>query len=291
MARSSLRLLLLALVSVFLLTCSSGPTVEIVRDRWGIPHIFADDENSGFFGLGYVSAEDRILQMDNWRRRASGRLAEVFGEGSIETDRKFRVAGMLRHANEAFEASSDEMKGWLRAYAAGVNAWIAEHPEVVERRFGPLGVRPEPWTAADPLLSILAVADLFDQLFDEGAVNNYRQYNELVRKVGVRKALEARAMAIDEEFVTVPESEMAKDKKVYNRLKAREHTPAFLRKDAGGETLKFSHAWVLGGGRTTTAKPILESEPRISVTNPSFWYEYHLSAGRFDARGISMPNV
>ncbi len=290
MARSSLRLVP-ALVCVFLVSCKSSPTVEIIRDQWGVPHIFAGDENAGFFGIGYVSAEDRILQMEIWRRRASGRLAETFGSDYLEHDRKFRVAGLLRHANQAFEASSDEMKDWLRAYAAGVNAWIVEHPDIVKRRFAPLGVEPAPWTAADPLLSILAVADLFDKLFDEGAINNYRQYHELVAKVGERKALEARAMTIDEEFVTVPESEMAKDAEVYDRLKARQRTPAFLRRDSSGETLKFSHAWVLGGGRTTTGKPILESEPRITVTNPSIWYEYHLNAGRFDARGISMPGV
>ena len=286
-----LRLLLAAILVFACAACNSAPTAEIVRDQWGIPHIFADDENAGFFGLGYVSAEDRILQMEIWRRRASGRMAETFGEDYIEHDRQFRVAGLLHHANEAFEASSEEMQGWLRSYAAGVNAWVDGHPDVVKRRFAPLGIQPEPWTGADPLLSILGVADLFDRLFDEGAVANYREYNELVEQLGEQGALEARAMAIDEEFVTVPESEMAKDTAVYARLKSRERTPAFLRKDASGETVKFSHAWVLGGDRTTTGKPILESEPRITVTNPSIWYEYHLSAGRFDARGISMPGV
>ena len=285
------RALLAAILALACLGCNSTPTAEIVRDQWGVPHIFAADENAGFFGLGYVSAEDRILQMEIWRRRASGRMAETFGKDYIEHDRKFRVAGMLRHANEAFEASSEEMQGWLRSYSAGVNAWIDGHPDVVKRRFAPLGIEPEPWTGADPLLSILGVADLFDRLFDEGAVANYREYNELVEKLGEQGALEARAMAIDEEFVAVPESEMAKDKEVYTRLKARQRTPAFLRKDASAETVKFSHAWVLGGERTTTGKPILESEPRITVTNPSIWYEYHLSAGRFDARGISMPGV
>jgi len=279
------------LLALAVLSCNAAPEVEIIRDEWGIPHIFAENENAGFFGLGYVSAEDRILQMEIWRRRASGRLAETFGPNHLEHDRKFRVAGLLRHANESFEASSEEMKGWLRSYAAGVNAWIAEHPEVVKRRFASLSIEPAPWTAADPLLSMLAVADLFDKLFDEGAVTNYRQYVELVEKFGETKALEARAITIDEEFVAVPESEMAKDTEVYARLKARERTPAFLRRDSSGETLKFSHAWVLGGDRSATGKPILESEPRISVTNPSFWYEYHLSAGRFDARGISMPGV
>ena len=285
------RALLAAILALACLACSSAPTAEVVRDQWGVPHIFAADENAGFFGLGYVSAEDRILQMEIWRRRASGRMAETFGEDYIEHDRKFRVAGLLRHANEAFEASSEELKGWLRSYAAGVNAWIAENPEATKRRFASLGIEPEPWTGADPLLSILAVADLFDRLFDEGAINNYREYNELVEELGEQGALEARAMAIDEEFVAVPEPEMAKDTEVYARLKARQRTPAFLRTDASGETVKFSHAWVLGGERTTTGKPILESEPRITVTNPSIWYEYHLSAGRFDARGISMPGV
>ena len=98
------RLLLVAL----LLVVFAGPvlaqqgTVEIVRDQWGVPHVFAEREADAFFGLGYACAEDRLMQMELLRRRARGRLAELFGAKFVDSDRKFRIAGISRYCAQAF---------------------------------------------------------------------------------------------------------------------------------------------------------------------------------------------
>jgi len=87
----------LALVGGQAAESAKAGEAEVIRDAWGVPHVFAKREVDGFFGLGYVCAEDRRLQMELFRRRAHGRLAEVFGEKFVDTDRRFRVAGLGRY--------------------------------------------------------------------------------------------------------------------------------------------------------------------------------------------------
>jgi penicillin amidase len=280
------KLLLLFLIS---LAAGVGGHVEILRDRWGAAHIYAGDEMAGFYGAGWACAQDRILQMDLFRRRAAGRLAELFGEAQLNSDRKFRMAGMARHCREAFGALPPYMRDWLRAYAAGVNAWMRANPETVRRRFASLGTVPDPWTPADSLLAFMATADLFDKLYDEQPVQAYRELRKLAAEVGEAEALRMRGMVLDDEAAIVPETEMAKDREAYRRLKARAPVLGFVFRPSGTGEPRFSHAWTVSGARSTTGKPILESDPQVPVTNPPWWYEYHLSAGTFDVRGISLP--
>ena len=88
----------------------------------------------------------------------------------------------------------------------------------------------------------------------------------------------------------VSEAEMAKDKAVYERLKRHPRMPGFnLRPAVGEEPRKMSHAWAVGGGKSTTGKPILESDPQLPLSSPPFFHEFHLAAGRIDARGLGIP--
>ncbi len=97
--------------------------MEVFRDRWGVPHIYARSAPDLFFAQGYVHAQDRLWQMDLQRRVGSGRLSELMGEMTLEVDRFFRVVGLKRAAEAEFEAMDDEMRGVLEAYAAGINAY------------------------------------------------------------------------------------------------------------------------------------------------------------------------
>ena len=195
-------------------------SVEVIRDRWGIPHIYAEREADAFFGAGYAAAEDRLLQMDLLRRRARGRLSEVFGRDTLASDRKFRVAQVGRYCTEAATDLPDETKAYLRAYAAGVNAYMARNPDRVARRFARLGAMPAPWTDGDCICAWMGVAEVFDRLYDEGAVTSYREFQQLAATLGEEEALKQRGMILDDAAAVVPESEMAKDAAVYARLKA-----------------------------------------------------------------------
>jgi len=262
--------------------------VELIRDHWGVPHVFAQREADAFFGLGYACAEDRLLQMELLRRRATGRLAEVFGAERVDSDRKFRIGGVARDCAGAFDNLPKEMQDYLRSYAAGVNTWAKSHPDRVRQRFAPLGVVPQPWTPSDCLAAWMAVAELFDSFVNESAINAYRDFQDLAAEIGETEALKRRTVVIDDAAAVVPESQMARDKEIYARLKATKRIPGFAPHAAEWEPLRFSHAWAVDGTRSTTGKPILESDPQTPVNNPAIWYEFHLCAGRYDVRGIGV---
>jgi penicillin amidase len=266
----------------------ANSAVEVIRDKWGVPHIFADSEPDGFYALGYVTTEDRILQMELFRRRANGRLAELFGKDWVASDRKFRVAGIPRYCAEAAANLPVEARAYLRAYAAGVNAFVRRNPDTVARRFVGLGITPESWTEGDCVCAWMAVGEVFDRLFDEGAINSYHDFRQLAAELGEEEALKQRGIVIDDAAAIVPESEMAKEAEIYERLKSRPPIPGFGFTSFPDEMLRFSHAWAVGGARSVTGKPVLESDPQTSVNNPPLWYEFHLSAGRFDVRGIGV---
>ncbi|MHC4606312.1 MAG: penicillin acylase family protein [Planctomycetota bacterium] len=283
--RTTIRLLAVVFAAV-LVTCAELPepapapalppgTVEIVRDTWGVPHVFASNESDGFFALGCAMAEDRIVQMDLLRRRAYGRLAEIFGAAFVESDRKFRIAGIQRYCADAFANLPEPMQENLRALAAGVNAWTAAHPEDVKRRFEPLGITPDDWRPADCIATWIGMCEIFDRLYDENAVR-------MLKNPSDRKRL------VDDDAAIVPESEMAKDRATYERLKKMEPVPGARLEPLEDNPLRFSHAWAVGGAKSTTGKPILESDPQTPVNNPALWYEFHLAAGRYDVRGIGV---
>ncbi len=267
-----------------------GGQVELLRDPWGTPHVFAEAESDGFFGLGYAAAEDRLLQMELIRRRAGGRLAEVFGPEWVDRDREARIAGHGPYAARAFARLPRRWQDALRAYASGVNAWRAEHPEVVARRFRPLGIQPAPWAAEDCLLAARGILALGSP-FGDGPVEEYHRFRDLVARVGESEARRPSDLVVDEGAAIVTEADMAKDPEAYRRLKARPRMAGFHLRSAGGaeEGRKMSHAWAVSGRRSTTGKPILESDPQLPLSSPPFFYEFHLAAGRIDARGLGIP--
>jgi penicillin amidase len=290
--RSALATLLVSatLFGQALHSATAAPTVELLRDPWGTPHVFAVTEADGFFGLGYATAEDRLLQMELIRRKAAGRLAEVFGPDWVDADREARIAGHAVYAPRAFAKLPARWQEALRAYAAGVNAWCEAHPDAVARRFKALGIEPEPWTPSDCLLAARGILSLGSP-FNAGPVEDYHRFSELVAQVGEAEALRQSSLVIDDSAAIVSEADMAKDEAVYQRLKQRPRMPGFNLHPAGGgdEGRKMSHAWAVSGRKSTTGKPILESDPQLPLSSPPFLYEFHLTAGKIDARGVGVP--
>ena len=286
------RVLLVALIAVVGIVAAAQAAqaeVEVVRDRWGVPHVFAANEADGFFAVGYTCAQDRLVQMELLRRRAYGRLAELFGPKYVESDRKFRVAGVQQYCAAAVGRLPDEMRAYLKAYAAGVNAYIKANPAEVTKRFAVVGAAPAPWTPADCIATWLSMSVLFDRTYNESHVGAYFELQRLIMALGETEALKRRKVQVDDAAAIVPESEMAKNKDAYKRLKAAKRIPGYLRVGEKDENVKFSHAWAVGGAKSVTGKPILESDPQTPVNNPALFHEWHLSAGRYDVRGVSVP--
>jgi penicillin amidase len=121
-------------------------SVEILRDSLGVPHVWAADEESLLFAQGWVHAQDRLWQMELFRHVAEGRLAEILGPDLVETDRFLRTVGLWRAAARQEQATPPALMRLLRAYAAGVNAWIETHDGALPPEFLVLRIRPAPWT-------------------------------------------------------------------------------------------------------------------------------------------------
>src|SRR5215469_303311 len=137
-------------------------TVRVQRDRWGVAHIYARDQHDLFFAQGFVTAQDRLFQMELWKRAGQGRLAEILGPSAIQRDinaRRLRYRGDMAEEYRSYAADTQEM---LQAFTAGINAYIdgiqrAGHPGVpVEFRLA--GFRPEPWKPEDCLNRLAAYA-------------------------------------------------------------------------------------------------------------------------------------
>ena len=111
--------------------------VEIVRDNSAVPHIFGETDSDVYFGLGYAHAQERLWQMTMLRRTAQGRLSEIFGTQTTRTDELMRRLDIYNLARESFDAQDDATKEALRAYSAGVNAWLAQVNEGARGRGAP----------------------------------------------------------------------------------------------------------------------------------------------------------
>ena len=123
--------------------------VEVLRDEWGVPHIYAQNEHDLFFAQGYVHAQDRLWQMEFNRRIGSGTLSAILGESTLSIDRYMRTLGLRRAAERDLAAADEEIHTLLEAYADGVNAYIESHRDRLPLEFTILGAEPEPWTPVD----------------------------------------------------------------------------------------------------------------------------------------------
>src|SRR5260370_12757433 len=127
--------------------------VEIITDRYGIPHIYASNEDDLYFAQGYVHAQDRLWQMELNRRIGAGRLSEIFGPITLETDRFCRRLGLHRVAAEHAKQLPDHDRRILEAYANGVNTFIKTNLHHMPVEFTLLHITPEVWKPADTIQS------------------------------------------------------------------------------------------------------------------------------------------
>ena len=125
---------------------------EIVRDSYGVPHVYAQNAHDLFYLQGYVTAQDRLFQMDLYRRAGAGRLAEVLGDGGLDADRSMRTLGFARVAAAEVRLLRDETREALQAFADGVNKFLEQHGDALPVEFVLLGYRPERWSPTDTIL-------------------------------------------------------------------------------------------------------------------------------------------
>jgi len=254
-----------------------GGAVEVLRDRYGIPHIFATSLEDASFALGFVHAQDRLWQMEMSRRVAAGRLAEVVGAGGLETDRFLRTLGVRRAAQANLALLDRETVRMLEAYAAGVNAFLASDP-VLPPEFWLTGVRPEPWSPVDSISWIKMMA------WDLGG--NWR--DELLRMRLARTLPMARIHEFLPPYPGDSAPVIADLKELYGTL---ERDAVRLAKFAPDNEGLGSNNWVVSGARTESGKPLLANDPHLGLTAPPVWYFAHVSAPGMNVIGSTLPGV
>ncbi len=256
---------------------------EVIRDEWGVPHIYAQTEQDLFFAQGYVHAQDRLWQMEFNRRIASGTLSAALGDATLKTDRFLRTIGLRRAAEEDWALMDEEMRATLQAYADGVNAYVESHRNRLPLEFTILGVDPEPWTPLDTLA--------WGKVMSYQLCGNYD--DELLRaRIVAELGLEAAQELVPPypdggPFIIPPEA------RSYAWLQGSQFNgPDALVAGLGGPRDGWgSNNWVVHGSRTASGKPLLADDTHLGLDMPSIWYENGLHGGRINSVGYTFPGV
>ena len=252
--------------------------VEIIRDAYGVPHIYARNEPDLFFALGYAMAQDRMWQMDFYRRLGQGRLSEIFGETFVETDRYFRLlsaAGINKQIPK-------DLSFLPAAFADGVNAYLVNRRGRLSMEFKLLRYEPEPWRPED----YLAILKVVNWGLSEGW-NVDLVAGKILEKVGAEKFREIFPVYPGSPPIIIPKENAISSKIADNLWTA----PISLEKLVDIPARAASNNWVVSGAKTVSGKPILANDPHLSLTNPSFWWEGHIVCPTINVFGYSVPGV
>lgn len=290
---------MLSLLMLAVLRAASAPRaeygkIELIRDTWGIPHVFSETDPGAMYGLGYATAEERGFQMTYNLRIIQGRLGEVIGEKprgsrketSVDHDRQMRTMGWVQAAARAVTNLDLPTRKLLDAYCEGVNDSFASQRAagILHPLFKELGVVPESWTARDCLLSWWHLAQFFAS---DGTRDLLVWHNRVKPRPGQPQPNQANPDWRDDSAAVVQRQDVTD--RWLKRVEAYRGVGRGGEGAGGEEGPKFSHAWVVGGRKTSSGAAVLVSDPQTPVRNPSLWMEFHVSSKTFNARGIGVP--
>lgn len=257
--------------------------VKVIRDERGVPHIYASNEHDLYFMTGYITAQERLWQMDMVRHATQGRLSELFKRDMFDTDYFLRALGMPEKSRLVLENEDPEILAGLQAYADGVNAWIGETGKKLPPEFRILGYEPEPWTMVDitNIIGFIGWDLASSNLSNE--ITNYK----LGMKLGPEKAAELIAdwNLVDE--VVFPDFRL--NEKIFNDAMAAIGSIKQL-EELGIVTLSGSNNWAVSGTRSETGKPILSNDMHLGLNVPGFWMQVHqVIPGKLNVTGVIFP--
>ena len=303
--------------------------VTVSRDKAGIVNIYADSPHDLFLAQGYVHAQERMWQMEVWRRISAGRLSELFGKATLDTDRFVRTLDFRGAAERDLKAATPETRAVLDAYAAGVNAWLDVHrgslglPFVVaglqSGKGGLGGFEPERWTALDSMawqkvqawdlggnmgseiFRMLADARLGDPARTDELFPAYSADAPVITAAapgGVATAIAQAPMAAARDSVVVP----AADSVAWRHIASVSADLLGMAGIGGGSGLLGergigSNNWVVGPSKSATGGALLANDPHLGIGMPSVWFINGLHCRKvspacpFDVVGVSFPGV
>jgi len=293
--------------------------VTVLRDEYGVPQVYADTAEDLFFAQGFVQAQDRFYEMDVRRHITAGRLSELLGEDALETDTFIRTMGWRRVAEKELSLLSPETTGYLEAFSAGVNAYLADRsPTQMSLEYTVLALNgldyvPEEWTPVDSLAWLKAMAwdlrgnmeDEIDRALASGHLDP-ATIDELYPPYPYdrhRPIVEQGAVV---DGVYEPEAEEGGSRKparpsyspeVLAALEDLKDTAAAMPELLGQGEGIGSNGWVVSGDRTDTGSPILANDPHLGISVPGIWYQMGLHCTEvteecpFDVTGFTFAGL
>jgi penicillin amidase len=278
--------------------------VTVIRDQHGVPTIEAKTLEDLFYAQGYVTAQDRLWQMDIIRRFAAGELSEILGPAVLEHDREQRILGLRVIARESAEQLSARDRSYFEAYARGVTSYAAEQLGHLPIEFRLLGYQPKPWTVEDcMLLGARLVQDLNHGTYRSALIREKvlgKLGPELTADLYVNTSWRDRppsgaSRKIDDLVKPKPSSGDDDDN---DEMEGPDSNVAGTGPQGSVLTIAprpvlvpGSNNWVVSGEHTVSGKPLLSNDMHLGHQMPNLWYEAHLHAGDYDVVGVTLPGL
>ncbi len=258
--------------------------VEILRDKYGVPHIYAQNNHDLFFAQGYVHAQDRLFQMDINRRIGAGTLSELIGSLALKSDRFARIMGWPRVISAQIEGGDEEAWHIAHAFTAGVNAFIQQGKVPIEYTL--LATKPALWQLED--------SAAWGTVLAWGLAANWESEimrGLLLNEIGAQKTADLTLTLQDETHDkfgddAVPIDFAQKMMETYHEVMSSLPIGQIPTGTGIG-----SNNWVVHGQHTSTGRPFLANDPHLPPMFPSIWYENHLVSDEFNVTGYATPGV
>ncbi len=258
--------------------------VEILYDDFGIPHIYAQNDEDAYYALGYVHAQDRLFQMEMIRRAAGGRLSEILGPDLVKTDKLFRTLGINKfakeHAEKFLNADTSAFQKAAHAYQKGINQFIKSGKTPLE--FTIIGIPKEEFTPEDIYLAIGFMSFGFAEgLRVDPVLEKIRNElgEEYLKDLAVQTPVNAEVI----KNFNGPARNSTSDSLISYFSDALEKIPVPLWQGSNG--------WVIAGNRTASGFPILANDTHIGFAQPAVWYEAHMEAPGFRFYGHHIAGI
>jgi len=280
--------------------------VRVTRDSHGVPAIEAATLEDLFLAQGYVTAQDRLWQMDIMRRFAAGELSEILGEDTLKIDREQRILGLRAAARSGLQTASPRDRAYFEAYARGVNAFVESHGGSLPIEFRILGYRPEPWQPEDSIV----IANQMVKDLNYYTIGDMLAREKILAKLGpeltsdlyVNRSWHDRPPTVMREDLNDQENQGDSDDDDDDDDSGPD-TSVTQQRSAGSEiwaqhareAVNGSNDWVVSGTHTVTGKPLLSNDMHLGHQMPNLWYEAHLKcdnqSASLDVVGVTLPGM
>ncbi len=274
--------------------------VTVRRDAQGVPHIEAENLDDLLQAQGYVTAQDRLWQMDMARRLAAGEAAEILGSKLIEHDTVQRVLAFRTTAERLVATLPADQLHQVEAYTRGVNRFIDDHPDDLPAEFRLLRYKPHPWRPVDTMLVALSMAQTLDESWSDKLsreqitarlgptlaadlypTGSWRDHPPVASEPGISDPQPAiPAIPLDESQAALSTTDLLRLRQLVG-----------VQRGGCDGCAPGSNEWAVSGAHTVSGKPILSNDMHLSHGIPEVWYEADLHAGSFHAAGVTIPGV